>query len=483
MKAAIENKARLRQYQQRFFKSAIKQNPKSGISAYEFGDDFDKNRTKAFIDKLLIHKIKVYQKGKKYVVPLKQPQQRMVQTMFETYSKYRDSVFYDASAWSVVNFYNMTYKGLKKPSNLGEEITSTDNLVSVLKVKQSNYAYVADWDDYNTPGALYYMQSKGLIVSSAFKPFSVNTANGVQDLNYGSLLIAVSKQSLSNTEVFTIVKEAQEKFNVPVFGVDSGLSVKGIDLGSRNFVTLDQPKAALLIGEGVNSYEAGEVWHLLDTRLHMPISKIRMQNFRFADLDKYNTLVMVSGGYNQLDKTQQDRLKNWAAKGNTLITIANASSWLINQKLVTETLTKKAKDSTKTVKRQSYVDASEYIGRERLGGAIFEVNLDVTHPLAFGYRSESLPVYKNNLIFLAPSKNPYSTIAKYTKNPHIDGYISTNNLENLLKPSASLIVSPIGRGRAVMFADNPNFRGSWYGTNRLFLNALFLGSNINIPRN
>jgi len=55
----------------------------------------------------------------------------MVQTMFETYSKYRDSVFYDASAWSVVNFYNMTYKGLKKPSNLGEEITSTDNLISV----------------------------------------------------------------------------------------------------------------------------------------------------------------------------------------------------------------------------------------------------------------------------------------------------------------------------------------------------------------
>ena len=32
-----------------------------------------------------------------------------------------------------------------------------------------------------------------------------------------------------------------------------------------------------------------------------------------------------------------------------------------------------------------------------------------------------------------------------------------------------------------MFADNPNFRGAWYGTNRLFLNAIFLGDKIDIP--
>ncbi|NNK88808.1 MAG: zinc carboxypeptidase, partial [Flavobacteriaceae bacterium] len=129
-----------------------------------------------------------------------------------------------------------------------------------------------------------------------------------------------------------------------------------------------------------------------------------------------------------------------------------------------------------------YVDASENLGRERLGGAIFEVDLDITHPLGFGYHDNKLPVYKNNTVFIAPSKNAYSTVAKYTEDPHIDGFISNDNLNIYLKPSASLIVSPIGRGRAVMFADNPNFRGAWYGTNRLFLNAIFLGSQINIPR-
>ena len=84
-------------------------------------------------------------------------------------------------------------------------------------------------------------------------------------------------------------------------------------------------------------------------------------------------------------------------------------------------------------------------------------------------------------MFLAPSKNPYETVAKYTENPHIDGFISKNNLESFIKPSASLLVSAIGKGRAVLFADNPNFRGAWYGTNKLFLNALFLGSEITVP--
>ncbi len=486
VKAAIENKVTLRKYQQRFFKSAVTKKAKSGFSGYEFGDAYDKTRNKAFVDFLLKHKIKVYEKGNKYVVPLKQPQHRMVQTMFETYSKYRDSVFYDASAWSVSNFYNMQAKGLKSVK-LGTEITNTDNILSNTAVSKTSYAYILDWDDYNAPAALYYMQSKGIKASAAFKPFSIGTNAGNKQFNYGTVMIPVSKQKISSDEIYKIVKETQEKFNVPVYAASTGFSTKGIDLGSNNFRSLKMPKAAMLIGDGVSSYEAGEVWHLLDTRIQMPITKLQMHRFRNISLDKYSTLVMVSGSYTQLDSLQQKKIKTWVSKGNTLITIARASQWAVSKKLVKESLTKKPKPKDKdkkdkVTKRLPYVDAGEHIGRERLGGAIFEVDLDVTHPLGFGYHSSSLPIYKNNTVFLQPSKNAYSTVAKYAKNPHIDGYISTTNLETYLKPSASLLVSPIGRGRVVLFADNPNFRGAWYGTNRLFLNALFLGDRISVPR-
>jgi len=321
-------------------------------------------------------------------------------------------------------------------------------------------------------------------VAAAFKPFSIKTSIGNKQFNYGSLMVPVSKQKKSSAEVYKIISEAQQKYNVPMYSVKTGFSLQGIDLGSNNFRALKKPKAALLIGNGVSSYEAGEVWHLLDTRMDVPITKIQMSRFRNISLDKYNTLVMVSGSYVDLDSVQRKKLKRWVSKGNTLIAIARASKWAIDKKLVKEKLTKKPKDTakTKTTKRLAYVNAGPNRGRERLGGAIFEVDLDVTHPLGFGYRSSSLPVYKNNTVFLSPSKNAYATVAKYSKNPHIDGYISDKNLNTFLKPSASLLVSPLGKGRVVLFADNPNFRGSWYGTNRLFLNALFLGSRISVPK-
>lgn len=476
VKAAVENKGFLRKYQQKFFKSALSKASKSNIKGYEFGDNYDQTRVRAFIDKLLLHRIAVYKSGEnRYVVPTKQPQYRMVQTMFETYNKYRDSVYYDASAWSVANFYNMTYKPVSS-LNLGEQLTEKQNgLLWSPQIKKSAYAYVLDWDDYNAPAVLYQLQKEGLVVSSAFKPFTING----KEFNYGALIVPVSLQKKSADEVYDIIQKATKNSGVPTFGLASGYSTKGIDLGSRYVTPITKPKAAMLVGNGVRSYEAGEVWHLLDTRVGMPISKIPMRNFNRVDLSKYNTLVLVSGSY-RFTEYQQTKLKDWVSSGNTLITIGTASRWAITSKLVKETLIKDS-DTTKTVVRKPYVDAGEIIGKERLGGVILRVDLDTTNPLAFGYRNETLAVYKNNTVWLAPSKSPYGTVAEYAKNPLIDGFISEKNKAEFLSKSASLVVSNLGQGRVILFADNPNFRGSWYGTNRLFFNALFLGNTIYIP--
>ena len=479
IKAAVENKATLRKYQQDFFKSALRNASKSKIRGYQFQDKYDANRVKAFIDKLLLHEIAVYASGEGYVVPTDQPQYRMVQTMFETYEKYRDSVYYDASAWSVANFYNMDYKAVNS-LKLGEQITTTDNLITNTPLSKSDYAYVVDYDDYNAVAAVAYLQAKGLIISAAFKPFTANTAQGNQAFNYGAVIVPISLQKKNREEVFEIVSQAQEKYQVPIYSLLTGYSAKGIDLGSGNVRPITSPKAMMLIGDGVRSYEAGEVWHLLDTRVGLPITKIPMRNYNRIKWDKYNTMVMVSGNYN-LSSEQIARIKAWISKGNTLITIGTATSWAINKKLVAEALVTKEKDTALAVKREPYVDARENLGKESVGGTILKVDLDVTHPLAFGYHDTQLPVYKNNSVWLAPSTNPYATVAQYAKNPHIDGFITKKNKENYLKKSASLVVSKVGSGRVVLFADNPNFRGSWYGTNRLFLNALFLGNHIHVP--
>ncbi len=500
IRAAVENKELMLRYQQDFFKSALNNSSNSKVKAYVFGDSKDENRTRAFIDKLLIHKVKVHQlkesfskKGKTfktesaYLVPTDQSQYRIVQTMFETYEEYADSVYYDASAWSIANFYNMPYVEITSSFKLGKEVTVESNKTSVPDFQKSNYAYLIPWEDYYAPALLYHLESNGAVVTAAFKPFSASVDGKKRTFDYGTLMVPVqSRQKLPSDSIYHLLQYATKKFKVEILPINTGYSLEGIDLGSGHFRVLEKPKAVLLVGEGVSSYEAGEVWHLLDTRMQMPITKVPLRNFNRLDLEKYNALVMVSGQYAQLDSLKRNKIKTWVSKGNTLITIRDASAWAIRNRMVKETLVKEKKKSEKekdeNVERLPYVGASENIGKNRVGGSIFEVKLDLTHPLAFGYTFSEIPVYRNSTIWIAPSKNPYSTIAKYTDDPHIDGFITEKNLKEFLTPSASLIVSPVGSGRAILFADNPNFRGSWYGTNRLFLNALFFGKHIRVPK-
>ncbi|MEM7110700.1 MAG: zinc carboxypeptidase, partial [Bacteroidota bacterium] len=496
IRASVENKEMLHNYQQSFFKSALSKVSKSSVQGYVFGDDEDKNRTQAFIDKLLIHRIKVYeleqsitkngytyQPGSAYVVPTNQQQYRMVQTLFETYDEYVDSVFYDASGWSLVNFYNLPYAELTGAHSKGKEVTTETNRVKTTNFDFSNYAYLIPYNDYNATSALYHLLEGGANATSAFKPFSLDG----RQYDYGTLMIPVSRQKIKSDSLYSLLTEMAKKWNVEVVPVATGYANSGIDLGSRYFRVIRKPKALMWIGGSTSSYEAGEVWHLLDTRMNMPITKVRLDQFTRVDLNRYNTMVMISARYAALDSVKIQKISDWVKAGNTLITIRAASKWAIEKKLVKEKLISKEKEQNennveKPAQRLPYVTAPENIGKKRVGGALFQGDLDLTHPLGFGYSRKLLPVYRNSEVWLQPSASPYGTVVKYTQDPHIDGFITQDNLNTFLKPSASLIVSALGRGRVVMFADNPNFRGSWYGTNRLFLNALLLGNHITVPK-
>ncbi len=39
-------------------------------------------------------------------------------------------------------------------------------------------------------------------------------------------------------------------------------------------------------------------------------------------------------------------------------------------------------------------------------------------------------------------------------------------------------VKRVGKGRVLIFTDNTNFRGFWYGTNKLLMNAIFFGDKM-----
>lgn len=494
LKAAVKNKELLYGYQNDFFKKSLQKAGSSKVKGYVFGDNYDSNRNKSFIDVLLKHQIEVYplnqdtrvkgktyKAGRSYVVPTYQKQYYMVQSLFETYSKYRDSVYYDTSAWSMVNFYNMRGNELGKIPGKGEKLTWETNKVDVESVSEASYAYVIPYDDYYAPAFLYQLLDRGIVVKTSVKPFGMEIGGQNVDFRRGSLMVPVAEQNEdARGSLNQIINELSAEFSIQAYAVNTGWTEKGNGLGSRSLLAVNRPNVMMVVEGTVRSYEAGEVWHLFENRMKMPLVKVPERLFYKTELDRYNVIIMVSGTYKLLNKRERERLKAWVADGNTLITTAKASSWAVKQKLVSEKLVKK-KDSLSDANRMDYGDSRGSIGKQNIGGAIFGVDLDLTHPIGFGYTDRFLPVYKNNRVWLAPTKNRFSTVAKYTSDPHIDGYITPENLE-LMSQSASIIVSKIGKGRVVLFADNPNFRSAWYGTNKLLMNAVLFGDQIKVPK-
>jgi hypothetical protein len=484
LQAAQKYKSRLRTYQQEFFSSALSRGRADKVKAYKVPYGTDRNRVAAFVDKMLLHRVEVYETldGSGILIPTEQKQYRMVQSAFETYKRYRDSVFYDASAWSLAHFYGLPFTAESTVSK-GKAITHAKQCVRYDDVVRSDYAYIIDYDDIHGAAAVVALQKKGIVVATSARSMQVKTQKGnTIKTNYGAIMIPVAKQSMSSSEVFAIISEVQDLYGVVIHSIPSGYSVQGLDIGSRTVSAITAKRPLMLIGEGTSAYEAGEVWHHFDQKLGLPITKVPLHRFKSVDLHDYNTLIMVSGSYQGLDSLDAKTIAAWTKSGNTLITIAGGSSWAIRNKIVKEKLVESTKRDPKVAtQRIAYDQAEERMGKESLGGVILRIDLDRTHPIGYGYTSGTLPVYKNNLVWLAPSDNEYTTVAKYSATPHIDGYISPSNMELYVKNAASVVTSQVDRGRVVLFADNPLFRGSWYGTERMFNNAFLFSDLINQP--
>ncbi len=476
--AALAEKESLFEMRKQFYLTAKQQAANSVIKGYSFGDANDFNRTKAFIDLLLLHKIDVYKvpNSTNYFVPTAQDNYIMVRSIFENQITYKDSTFYDASTWSLIHAYGLPFSEVKSSMTLSEKI-NTPLVFNSTPIVKSSYAYLVSNSDYNIHQFIYALQNEGVFVQTATRTFSTNINGENMNFGYGSIIISVQQQKIDADKLYNIVSKASVAANIKVHTVSTGFSNSGIDLGSNNVKTLKKPEAAMIIGNGVAASEAGEIWHLLDQRLHMPITKLDILNFSRVRLARYNTLVMVSGVYNLLDKTSVDKIKAWVQEGNTLITIKTGAEWAIKNGFTKFQL---SVDSSMTKGRIDYDRATEIEGAKALGGSIFNIDLDTTHPIGYGFSKRKVSVYKNNSTLFQNSTSAYNTIAQYTNTPLVGGYLHPNSLK-MIKNSPSILVGSEGSGRVILFADEPNFRGTWYGTNKLFLNALFLGSIMTTP--
>jgi hypothetical protein len=81
--------------------------------------------------------------------------------------------------------------------------------------------------------------------------------------SYGSL--PVQNQEMNSDEIFNYLNQIIPDYAFEVTGVETGFT-DGINLGNPNFVTLTQPKVAMIVGQGADPSDAGEIWHMFDQK-------------------------------------------------------------------------------------------------------------------------------------------------------------------------------------------------------------------------
>ena len=477
IEAANKMRTKILKYQQDFYTSVRAEAGKSKVKAIVFGDSKDAAKTWHLAEILHRHKIKfhelandatisgkAYKKGAGYVVPMNQKNHRLIKAMFEKRTTFTDSLFYDISAWTFPLAFNVDYAELSTLNNAGPEITDFKPLSGGVS-SQSNYAYLFEWNEYYTPKALNSIVEKGLRAKVAKSPFSLEG----KKYDYGTIMIPVQNQSLDASELHSFLKEVAQESHIAITGVGTGLT-KGIDLGSNDFDPIKKQKIAILVGDGIRSYDAGEIWHLFDTRYNMQLTKLDASYFGRVDLSKYTDIIVPSSYGSFQNQSNADKLKTWVKNGGTLIGYKSAVEWFNKN----EFIKLKFKKDTLVAKNIPFDRKSDFLGAQVTGGAIFEAKLDRSHPISYGYKNNKVALFRNSNIYIEPDKNSYNNPIQYTSNPLLSGYISEEN-EELIKNSIPFQVNRMGKGRVIVFTDNTNFRAFWYGTNKLLMNVIFFG--------
>ncbi len=486
-KATANMREELINFKRDFYKKQNKAAKASKIKGYLITDK-DEVKMSNFHRILTSHKVEMYelsqdanQDGKRfpkensYYVPMDQHQYLMVKTIFEKVRTFPDSLFYDVSAWTLPLAFDLTYAEVKGSIKTGGKISSMEPSGKLYEMNDV-YAYILDWKSYNAPAALYQVMDAGLRSKVINKEFALETEKGNRQFQRGDVVIPIQNQKLKKTEIEAKLTAISDTYGVDFYAVSTGWADNNMTLGNPEVGILKMPKVAMIVGEGVTSYDAGEVWHHIDQRYNIPLTMLDKRQIFRAKMDRYNTLIMVNGSYNDLNTKELEKITAWVKGGGNLILFRNAIDWARGKDLIS--LEKTKNDKSGKPGSKAYQMSSSSRGAGVLGGAIFGAEMDLSHPLCYGYDNSSISLFRRGTSVYDLPANSYASPVKYTNSPVQSGYIP-RGFDKKAANKPAVTVHRSGSGKVICFQDNLLFRGYWYGGNKMFGNALFFSSVIN----
>ena len=442
------------------------------------------------------------------------------------------SIMYDTTAFNLTMMYGLP--SITVPENI------TNNL-SPWEFNQTNYEIDKDalmWsvdgkDDRSVAFAARLMEL-GVEVRIINKATSLSG----HELSRGSVVVLGMDNPLM-TDLHILVEKIARNLELSVVSIESGFGPEELpDWGGEHFNLLERPKVAILSHEGFNSYDVGVSWWSIDHHLGIRHSQINKSIVNYADLRRYNTIIIPSGG--SLTKNNKTILTDWVKQGGTLIAHNGSVRALTSEEGVgnvkqIQNSFDKSNNFNIDLQREIYALSDEIDYESVLGnkvnteisypwetskkklsqkeledrdkwqslfmpsGSFVGARTDQKHWLTFG-STEILPVLYSNYPVLMTDKNSQAAvrIGEIIDSPENNEVKVLNwstipagkdiniRMSGLVWPEAAQRIANsayvtrerLGSGQIILFSGEPNFRGSTLGTNRLWLNAVVYGAGL-----
>lgn len=423
--------------------------------------------------------------------------------------KKNESRMYDITTWSLPLAYDLKAYAISSPvSAKVEPVKSVEIEKGQIVNAGPLAAFVVNMEGEATARFMIKAFEQGINIYSAERPFTVEG----QKFNAGSLVMRVRGNSDSLAD---ILKPIAEHCGVRVYGVHTFKATDGASLGAPAYSLLRAPQVALVTGDGIDFTSVGSIWNLIDNELRMPHSLLEVDDLRYGNLSDYNVIIIPSSWgplEDRLGKGGKDNLDTWVNGGGTLICIGSAMSWAAdsstglsqvrsrgqmldkldkyNKSLEREQAVatvdtmalwypekapaEKKKDAAPSLSSDEAKELESFQRKFSPQGAFLRVNLDPEFWLNFGMDSSVTVLYSGSSVFL--SSPPVKTAGRFAgeNSVRVSGLLWPEARARVAN-SAYLTQESHGSGQIIMFADEPNFRGYFWGTRRLLMNAILYG--------
>ena len=481
------------------------------------------------------------------IVPNRQPDAPLIAAILEFDAKINDSVLieerqkilkngssvmYDATAWNLTMMYGLPAITINQPIREDLVYWENKNIIEILNNDAIGWSVNGN-DDRSVAFAARLMEQNINV-----RILDKETKFLDQVLTRGSIFVT-KVDNPKNDKLLSIINSTLLGLNISASSVLTGYGKGDLpDWGGEHFRLLTKPQIALLGQSNFNSYDVGSSWWTLDKNLGIRHSQINSSFITYADLRRYNTIIMPDGN-RVLSENEIEVLNDWIKQGGTLIAHDNSSSiiasknglgsvtkiqdsldksidfdidlqreWLADKDNIdfdqvnSNTLNYKTDypwDMDKrTITDEELIRRDNWQSKFMPSGAFVVGRVDNTHWLSFG-TPDVLPILYSKQPVLMTSNRAEAVVRIGSIEPNNGSEIKQLNwstipadhdikvrMSGLVWPEASekiansayLTREQIGNGQLILFSGQPNFRGSTKGTSRLWLNAVVYGAGL-----